>query len=157
MITLPITGITTSNTSTKIPTRQNMATGNALTAGLICGLDNTDSLVKVSDTSATPLTPLYVTAANSKAVGEGYESLVSILGADGVCEISVETGQTITAGDPVVLDGFGTIIAKPENAGAGPSYEAWLIGTAIESTTVTKRKIRINTRVPELVTILPEE
>lgn len=147
MTNIPISGVDTVDRSQSLPSREQRVCASTLTGRVLC-YDDAGTLKQLSALCSTSQRPTHVFIGDSvTTVGSVSRGLFAILGADGIIEIDVADGASISVGDEVISDENGKIVAKSENSGDDSSEDRWPIGIALDATSATVRRIRVNTKV----------
>ena len=147
VVVLPINGVKSVESSTKLPTRETKICSANISGRVICYDDN-GTLKPLSQLCAVAQRPTHVFIGDSVTTANGVSrGLFAILGADGIIEIDVADGASISVGDEVLSDANGKIVSRPANSGGESSEDRWPIGIALDATSETIRRIRVNTKV----------
>lgn len=147
MVNIPINGVNAIDRSQSLPTREQRTCASTLSGRVLC-YDDSGTLKQISALCSASQRPTHVFIGDAPTtVGSVSKGLFAILGADGIIEIDVADGASISVGQEVISDENGKIVAKPANSGDESSEDRWLIGLALDATSETVRRIRVNTHV----------
>lgn len=160
IVNLPIDGVkgASASISEKLPTRLKFACSENLTGRVVCtagttaaSVDTEASVSYAGESGSFSVKPLFVFCGEetlSRQSGGGAIGLFSVLGADGIIEIDVKDGESIEAGQEVIVTDGGKIRGKP---GSGDKT-FMVVGIALDSVSVASgNRIRVATCVPRSV------
>lgn len=147
VVVLPVDGVSSVESSVKLPTRETRICSATLSGRVICYNDN-GTLKPLSLLCSTAQRPTHVFIGDAVTSAGGVSrGLFAILGADGIIEIDVADGASISVGDEVLSDENGKIVARPSDSGDDSPEDRWPIGIALDATSETVRRIRVNTKI----------
>ena len=112
MVNIPINGVNEVDRSQSLPTREQRTCASTLSGRVLC-YDDSGTLKQITALCSASQRPTHVFIGDAPTtVGSVSKGLFAILGADGIIEIDVADGASISVGQEVISDENGKIVAK---------------------------------------------
>lgn len=141
-----VVGATIPEKYKSLPKTQRMACETTLAGNVLCYWDAVEEMMKVMPDSSSPQLAVAVSVAESVVVTDTTATGLFVWLGTGITEIDVTTSEDITIGELVSCDTSGNT-GKIEAHTTG----GLCVGQAIESTSESKRTIRVATTIPQAI------